>query len=105
MAQQYMESLAVMVKSVDPDKKLCPIKIIKGDILTEDWWSNADIVYSSSVCFPEFLNEGICELSKKLKLGSKIISLQSFQSETPHLEILYTVKLKMTWGHQPAVIY
>ena len=71
-----METLTAMVKS--EDRKLCPITIIKGDILEVDWWSSADIVYSSSVCFPEFLNEGICELSKKLKTGAKIISLQSF---------------------------
>ena len=68
-----METLKTLVESVD--LKLAPISIVEGDILTTDWWSKADIVYSSSVCFPEELNQGICDLCKRLKPGTRIIGL------------------------------
>jgi hypothetical protein len=35
-----------------------PIEIVKGDMLEVDW-SDADIVYASSICFPDELVEGI----------------------------------------------
>jgi len=83
----------------------CCVSIVEGDILTTAWWDDADIVYSSSVCFPDFLNDGIAELSRRLKTGARLISLQPFNSETPWLEVLWTVKIKMTWGLHPATIY
>lgn len=93
-------------KSKDEEKiELAPIEVNQGDLLETEWWRDADIVYSSSVCFPEFLNEGIAQLSKKLKPGARLISLQLFQNETPHLDLVYTLKIKMTWGHQYATMY
>jgi len=64
-----------LVKSLENDISMAPLTIMEGDILTTNWWSEADIVYSSSVCFPEELNLGILELSKKLKPGARLIGL------------------------------
>ena len=55
--------------------RLAPIEIMQGDILQTPWWQDADIVYSSSVCFPEELNEGIGSLCRHLKPGARVISL------------------------------
>jgi hypothetical protein len=41
--------------------ELAPIEIIQGDILKTDWANDADIVYISSVCFPDTLMRGIAE--------------------------------------------
>jgi hypothetical protein len=41
-------------------KDVVPIEILKGDMLEVDW-SNADIVYASSICFPDSLVEGIAD--------------------------------------------
>lgn len=56
-AKEYMSTLQTLVNSTD--EKIAPIEIIEGDLLEIDWWNQADIVYSSSVCFPQFLNQGI----------------------------------------------
>jgi hypothetical protein len=39
---------------------LVPVEIIHGDILKTDW-SEADILYISSVCFPDDLYEAIAD--------------------------------------------
>lgn len=73
LAKQSMELLETLSASVD--LKLPPLSIQEGDILQTKWWQEADIVYSSSVCFPEELNEGIAELCAKLKPGSRVLTL------------------------------
>ena len=74
--KQSMETLKALADSAGI--KSSRLSILEGDILKTPWWLDADIVYSSSVCFPDFLNEGIAELSKRLKPGSRLISLQPF---------------------------
>jgi hypothetical protein len=74
-----------------------PIEIVKGDMLEVDWWSNADIVYASSICFPDELVEGIAERCERLKKGARILTLKNFP-EKGYLRLDYMLKLKMTWG-------
>ena len=73
-----------------------PIEIVQGDMLEVDW-SNADIVYASSICFPDSLVEGIADKCTKLNKGSRIISLKNFPVRD-YLRLDYILKLKMTWG-------
>jgi predicted RNA methylase len=54
-----------------------PIEIVKGDMLEVDW-SDADIIYASSICFPDELVEGIAKCCSKLKKGTRIIALKEF---------------------------
>ena len=74
-------------------------------------WSNADIIYASSICFPDevrfflheflFMNiqlvEGIADKCKLLKKGSRILTLKSLP-EKDYLTLEYSLKIKMTWG-------
>ena len=49
-----------MVELEEKDKfKLPECSVIEGDLLKCDWPEEADIVYVSSVCFPDELNNGI----------------------------------------------
>jgi precorrin-6B methylase 2 len=77
------------------------ISVIQGDILVVDW-SEADVVYISSLCFPDSLLTQTAVCMEKLKPGARILTLKAFLSGSAFL-LLRTVKVKMTWG--PASIY
>ena len=63
------------------------------------WPEEADIVYSSSVCFPKELTEAIAQMCERLKKGARVISLDEFQTDvSAYLEEVRFVKMKMTWG-------
>jgi hypothetical protein len=66
-------------------------------MLEVDWWSTADIVYASSICFPDELIEGIVKKCAYLKKGARVLTLKNFP-ERPYLRLDYNLKLKMTWG-------
>jgi hypothetical protein len=69
-------------------------------------WSDADIVYASSICFPDELVEGIAKCCAKLKKGTRIITLKDFPTDGyPYLKLEYNLKLKMTWGRCQVMIY
>ena len=54
-------SMNYLLKAADryPNERIVDIEILKGDMLQIDW-SEADIIYASSICFPDevitFLN-------------------------------------------------
>ena len=72
------------------------LEVVHGDILKTDW-SEADILYISSVCFSEALLSAIAEQTAKLKKGSRVITLQNF-THAPHLEMKYSLMHRMSWG-------
>jgi len=80
-----------------------PVTIVHGDMLEVDW-SNADIVYSASVCFPDELIDRITNKCEQLKKGSRIITLKQYP-DRPYLIMKYALKLKMTWGRCFVYIY
>jgi len=43
-----------LIKAADryPNERIVDIEILKGDMLQIDW-SEADIIYASSICFPD----------------------------------------------------
>lgn len=72
------------------------IEVKHGSMLDVDW-SDADILFSSSICFPNELIEGILEKCHSLKKGAKFITLKSFP-ENNIFEVKYSIRVKMTWG-------
>ena len=60
-----------------------PIEVINGDILECDW-TDADIIFFNSVCYPDSLIEGFLDRAIKLKAGTRIISLKPLP-ERPHI--------------------
>lgn len=75
---------------------VCPITLFQGDMLEVDW-SNADLIFTSSICFPQELIEGILEKAKRLKRGTKVITLRSFPPNDVFTQKC-ALKVKMTWG-------
>lgn len=73
-----------------------PITVHHGDMLQVDW-SDADLIYTSSICFPQQLIDGMYEKAKLLKRGAKIITLKNF-APNEEFEIKYNLRVKMTWG-------
>jgi hypothetical protein len=73
-----------------------PISVVHGDMLQVDW-SDADLIYTSSICFPQELIDGMYEKAKVLKKGAKIITLKNFPPNE-EFEIKYNLRVKMTWG-------
>jgi len=79
-------------------------------MLELDWWSTADIVYASSICFPDELVEGIAQKCSFMKKGSRIITLKEFAKNEagdlpPYLRLDYNLKVKMTWGRCQIMLY
>lgn len=71
------------------------LEVIKSNMLEVDW-SNADIVYMSSICFPEPLMKGIIKKASHLKKGSLIASLKMIDDE--NFKFINSFRIRMTWG-------
>lgn len=71
-------------------------KVVEGDMKTADWL-DADVVYTSSICFPEDLIKALAEKGRLLKKGARVITLRNW-ADTSNYKILYYFKVKMTWG-------
>ena len=71
------------------------LEMIHGNMLEIDW-SNADVVYASSICFPKELIDGVIHKANLLKKGTIIASLREIDNE--NFKLLYTFRVKMTWG-------
>ena len=80
----------------DNNPSLPEIEVHHGNMLEIDW-SNADILFSSSICFPNELIEGILANSHRLKKGARFITLKSFPPNSI-FEVIYSIRVKMTWG-------
>ena len=72
------------------------VEVHHGDMLKTDW-SDADVLFSSSICFPNELIEGILEKSHLLKKGARFITLKNFPMNSI-FEVRYSTRVKMTWG-------
>jgi len=77
-------------------------EIDRNDILKTDWL-NTDILFISSICFPEDLMEKIIEMGKGLKKGTRIISLTEWKNEK-FFKTIYQGTIKMTWGNPEVFI-
>ena len=70
--------------------------LVKGDMTKIDW-SDADVIYISSICFPDELIKELEEKGKYLKKGTKIISLKNW-NQTKMYNVIMNMEVKMTWG-------
>lgn len=79
------------------------IQIFEGDLRKVDF-SDADIIFISSVCFlDELLNE-ILVKSALQKANSKLLTLKPLP-ENSNWQLANTYKLKMSWGRSDCFIY
>jgi len=72
---------------------------LEGDIRDTSWWSNASVIYASSLCFPPFL---MLELSwllpQTLRPGATVFSLTPIPGCHRGLLYLGTTSAAMTWN-------
>ena len=59
--QNYTKTMNDKGMKVDPGM----FKVVKDDMLTIDW-ADADVIYTSSICFPDELIKGLTEKGKAL---------------------------------------
>ncbi len=90
--KRFCDTSATKGLDVRPDR----FKLVKGDMRVVDW-SDADLIYTSSICFPEELIRSIIENGRQLKKGTRIISLKKW-SDGDTYKVICNCKVKMTWG-------
>ncbi|OMJ75708.1 hypothetical protein SteCoe_25082 [Stentor coeruleus] len=79
------------------------IKVFCGDIKTHDW-SEADIVYMSSLCFLDDLIEAIFAKSQGMKKGSRVLTLKELPIDSNWALSQY-FRVLMSWGHSDCFLY
>ena len=84
------------LSQVNPSSQVAPLSVFEGDMLQVDW-SDADIIFTSSICFPSELIDGMLEKAKQLKKGARFITLKSFPPNEV-FEQKFNLRVKMTWG-------
>ena len=68
-------------------------------------WTDADVVFVSSLCFPDALLKDILSIAQGLKSGAKLLLL-SLPDKSPlldHFVVSKTLHCKMSWGRN--VVY
>lgn len=78
-------------------------KIVQGDIRLQDW-SDADVVYMSSLCFLDDLLVSIVSKSESCKTGTRIISLRELPISAS-FRLLHSLRCLMSWGRSSCFIY
>jgi len=91
------------VSQLDTALPLARITAIQGDILEVDW-SNASLIYASSICFSDELMEGILAKAASLRLGAKFLTLKPLPS-SKLFTLRHSVRVRMTWGHAAVYIF
>jgi hypothetical protein len=87
-------------KLLDPQREL---KFIHNNIRNEDF-SDATVIYMSSLCFPPDLMEELNQKFTKLKYGLRIISLVALP-EHKSLVLRKIETLDMTWTSVSRIFY
>ena len=72
------------------------VEVVRGSFLEVDWWSRADVVYASSICFPDELIDAIRERAERMRPGALFVTLKRFNSE--HFDTAWAGSCRMTWG-------
>jgi len=93
-ATQVAQELASKCEAAG--RPFSPIEVINGDMLEVDWF-DADIIYFSSVCYPDYLIDGVMDRLVNLKAGARIISLKPLPGRE-YIKMFATMKVRMTWG-------
>lgn len=104
---EYLSGLANMAKLAiqEYEKNIHKLKIKQaihfnieeGDLEKYDW-SDADIIYAASLCFPVQLLKAVSEKCKFLRKGARIMTLKMIPGVNEHLKLVHYFKIKMTWG-------
>lgn len=74
------------------------VELRHGSFLTLDF-SDADVVYTSSICFEDELMAGVARCARRMRPGALFITLKSFpEAEAPYWQQEAQGWYKMSWG-------
>jgi len=96
MIESYKE-IAISKKFEISKEKLDNLFYLVQADMTKIDWSNADLIYAASICFPDELIKALIEKGKMLKKGTRIITLKQW-IDPAHYKVVYNLRVKMTWG-------
>ena len=89
--------------SIEATKTIENISIVQGDLRITDW-SDANIIFMSSVCFLDELVQDIVTKSSSLKPGSRILTLKELPE--PSAWTLQNIfRVRMSWGRCDCFFY
>ena len=81
------------------------IEFIKSSFLEDEYdWSDSDLVFANSTCFPE-------DLMMKLSVRSQVMSPKSrfitftVSLDSPYWRVIYKERLKMSWGFATVFVH
>lgn len=75
-----------------------PVDLVLDDMLRHPWWHEADVVYTSSICFSEDLWRELQKCMRSMKAGSRLLTLKTPDMSGGHWESAGDRPCRMTWG-------
>mmetsp|Transcript_17229 Transcript_17229/g.31000 ORF Transcript_17229/g.31000 Transcript_17229/m.31000 type:complete len:463 (-) Transcript_17229:8982-10370(-) len=101
---EYLPALSNLCKinAAKVSRPHAPIEVHEGDILEVDW-SDADLIFTSSICFPDRLVAGMLEKARQLKTGALIITLRTLPQNSD-FKVIAKLNVRMSWGNTGAYI-
>jgi hypothetical protein len=87
------------------------IEFIKDDFLSDsnannddNDWTDSDLVFANSTCFPEDLMMKLAVRSQLMKPFSRFITFTS-SLDSPYWKVIYKERYKMSWGYATVFIH
>jgi len=80
------------------DKGAEPISFVNADMTEYDWWSTADIVFTSSICFEDSLFIPLTNRFERMKPGARVITLKMPNFSTDCFDTIERGWFKFSWG-------
>eukprot|EP00455_Lapot_gusevi_P003572 TRINITY_DN1145_c0_g1_i3.p1 TRINITY_DN1145_c0_g1~~TRINITY_DN1145_c0_g1_i3.p1 ORF type:complete len:495 (-),score=121.47 TRINITY_DN1145_c0_g1_i3:184-1668(-) len=72
------------------------LEVVHTDMLQHPWWLDADVIYTSSICFEDELYNQLTERFTRMKPGARICTLKTLPPE--HFDLLDRGWFRMSWG-------
>lgn len=81
------------------------IQFIHGSFLEDEYdWSDSDVVFANSTCFPDELMMKLSVRSQLMAPGSRFITF-TVSLDSPYWKVIYKERYKMSWGFATVYIH
>jgi hypothetical protein len=81
------------------------IEFIHGSFLDDEFdWSDSDLVFANSTCFPDELMMKLSVRSQLMSPGSRFITF-TVSLDSPYWRVIYKERFKMSWGYATVYVH
>ena len=81
------------------------IEYVNSSFLEDEYdWSDSDLVFANSTCFPEDLMMKLSVRSQVMSPGSRFITF-TVSLDSPYWRVIYKERLKMSWGFATVFVH